>query len=111
MGGSASTDGVSATDLASDVVSGLTGSTSGTLSLSDFETAYAQSQGDSSASGLTSSQTATVTSAFNALDSNGDGQISVTELAQALQSYMPWLNDGSTTTASAASSASTSTIA
>jgi Ca2+-binding EF-hand superfamily protein len=99
----------SATDVASGIMQSLTGSSSGTLSLSDVETAYAQSIGDSSASSLTSDQTSTLTSAFKAIDADGDGQISVAELATALQSYMPWLNDSSSGASSAASSTTSST--
>ena len=89
---------------------GLTGSSSGSLSLSDVENAYAQSLGDSSGSALSSDQTSTLTSAFNAIDADGDGQISVAELATALQSYIPWFSGAASSSATSSSPTSSTSI-
>jgi Ca2+-binding EF-hand superfamily protein len=123
---SASTDeafGTSATDLSGSIISALDGSTtsstasdstsastSGVLTLSEVENAYASAQGDSSASSLSSTQTEALTSGFNAIDANGDGQISVAELAAALKSFIPWLTDASGSGGSAATASTSTTV-
>ncbi len=80
----------SASNVANEIITSLGGSSSGGLNLSEFEQALGGSSTTASGSSASSSSSnnAALASAFNTLDTNGDGEISSSELTTELQTAL-----------------------